>query len=179
MITSFYTQDELDELGFNSLGNDVLLSKNARIYSPQQIDIGNNVRIDDFCILSGEISLRSNIHIAPYCALYGAGGIIIEDFCGVSARSVIYSASDDYSGDFLIGPNQKEGTTNVIKGLVRMKKYSIIGTGCTVLPNVTIGEGCAVGAMSLVNESLEAWGIYAGIPAKKIKERNKGLLKFV
>jgi acetyltransferase-like isoleucine patch superfamily enzyme len=46
-----------------------------------------------------------------------------------------------------------------------------------VLPGVTLGEGCAIGAMSLVMKDVEPWSIYAGIPAKKIKERKNNLLK--
>ena len=55
----------------------------------------------------------------------------------------------------------------------------IVGSGCTVLPGVTLGEGVSVGAMSLINKSLDEWGIYVGIPAKKIKDRSKEMLKYV
>ena len=46
-----------------------------------------------------------------------------------------------------------------------------------ILPGVEIGEGSAIGAMSMCAKSLEPWGIYAGSPAKKIKERSKKLLE--
>lgn len=60
---------------------------------------------------------------------------------------------------------------------VLLKKHVLIGTGSTVLPGVTIGEGTSIGAMTLVNKSLDSWGIYIGIPAKKIKDRSQKLLK--
>ena len=44
------------------------------------------------------------------------------------------------------------------------------------MPNIKIKEGTAVGAMSFVNKDLEQWSIYAGIPCKKIKERNKNII---
>ena len=51
-----------------------------------------------------------------------------------------------------------------------------MGSGSVILPGVSLGEGVALGAMSLVNKSLEAWGIYAGQPAVWLKNRDKGLL---
>ena len=56
-------------------------------------------------------------------------------------------------------------------------RIGIIGTGSTLLPGVTLGEGCSVGAMSLINKSLPAWGIYAGIPARLLRPRSRKLLE--
>ena len=179
MVTSFYTQEELLSLGFVSLGENVLLSRKTSIYGAGSISIGNNVRIDDFCILSGKIEIGSNIHISAYVALYGSGGIILEDYTGISPRSTVYSAMDDFSGDYLIGPIHSMQCTNVQKGAVIIKKYSQVGTHSVIFPNVTIGEGCVVGAMTLVNISLKEWGIYIGQPAKLIKKRKMELLKYI
>ena len=179
VITSFYSDDELQQIGFKSIGKNVKISRKASIYSPQNISIGDNVRIDDFCILSGNITLGSHIHISAYVALYGAMGIVMEDYTGISPKSVVYSAMDDFSGDYLIGPIHPETTTNVKGGVVTIKKYAQIGSNTVVFPNLTIGEGVVVGACSLVTKSLDDWGIYMGVPAKRHNERNKGLLRFV
>ena len=85
-MTSFYTKEELLTLGFNHVGENVLISRKTSIYGPNRMSFGNNVRIDDFCILSGEITLGSNIHIGAYCGLYGANGIVMEDYTGLSPR---------------------------------------------------------------------------------------------
>ena len=178
MKTNFYSEEELKEIGLKAYGKNVLISRNATIYGADKINIGDNVRIDDFCILSGNISLGSYIHIAAYCGLFGGvAGIIMEDFTAVSSRSAVYAASDDYSGAALTNPMLPDKFRNVIEGAVTIKKHSIIGTGSTILPNITIGEGCSVGSMSLVNKSIDAWGIYVGIPCKRIKERKKDLLE--
>lgn len=178
-MTSFYTNEELIELGFKSVGKNVLVSRNAKFYGISNIEIGNNVRIDDFCILSGQIILGSHIHISSYCALYGANIIEMEDYTGLSPRCTVLSASDDFSGDFLISPMVDMTKTNVTGGKVLIKRYSQIGAGCIIFPDLTIENGVAVGAMSLVRHSLKEWCIYAGIPTKKIKDRNKGLLELV
>lgn len=178
-MNSFYSESELLEIGFKRVGKNVKLSRKASIYSPEKISIGDNVRIDDFCILSGQITIGSNIHISAYVALYGAMGIEIHDYSGVSPKSVIYSAMDDFSGDFLIGPIHPEETINVTGGEVRIGKFVQLGSNTVVFPNLTIGEGVVTGACSLVTRSLDEWGVYYGIPVKRVKERKKTLLRFV
>ena len=178
-MTSFYTEKELTELGLKKYGKNVLISRKCSIYSPAKISIGDNVRIDDFCILSGEIILGSYIHIAAYCALYGIFGIEMENYTGLSPRCTVFSATDDFSGNYLISPMVDKNKTNVTGGKVLIKKFSQIGAGSIILPSVIINEGVAVGAMTLVNRSLEEWGIYAGIPAKRIRARERGLLKLL
>ena len=180
MKTSFYTPEELAQIGLKSYGENVRISRYAQIYSPEKISIGDNVRIDDFCILSGNITIGSHIHIAAYCALYGADyGIIMEDYTGLSARATIYAAMDDFSGDYLIGPIHEDKSINVTGGLVQICKYAQIGVGGLVFPGVCVGEGTVLGAMSMAKQALIPWSIYAGIPAKKIKNRSKGLLDLI
>lgn len=178
-MSSFYTLEEVQQLGFKSIGEQVLISKKACFYGIQHIRIGNHVRIDDFCILSGHVTLGSYIHIGAYCALYGSMGIVMEDYTGLSPRCTVFSASDDFSGDYLISPMVAQEKTNVTGGLVHINRFSQIGAGCIILPCVEVGEGVAVGAMSLVKFDLEAWGIYTGTPVKRIKNRKKGLLKLI
>ena len=59
------------------------------------------------------------------------------------------------------------------------KTPNYIHPSVIISPNVIIGEGVAVGSMSLINKSLEAWGIYAGIPCRLLKPRRKNLFDFV
>ena len=176
-MTSFYSKDELLTLGLKSVGENVLISKKCSIYSAEKISIGSNVRIDDFCILSGNITIGNYCRIAAYCALYGSHGIVMEDYSGMAMKCTILSASDDYSGDYLIGPIYPDNLTNVRGGTVTFKHYSQLGACCLVFPNVTLNEGAAAGAMTLVNRDLDSWTINTGIPVSKTRPRNKGLLK--
>lgn len=174
--TSFLAADELKKIGFKSCGTNVLISRKASIYGASNISIGDNVRIDDFCILSGNIILGSNIHISAYVALYGAMGIELKDYTGISPKATIYSAMDDFSGDYLIGPVHPENTTNVTGGKVTLEKFVQIGCNSVIFPDVTIGEGAVIGAMSLIKESIKPWTINVGIPSAAIKQRHKTLL---
>lgn len=176
-MDDYYSKEELCKICFCSVGKNVFISKKVSIYNANIIKIGNNVRIDDFCILSGKIIIGNNVHISAGSYLFaGEAGIIIEDYSSISSRCAIYAITDDYSGEYLANPTVPAELRNVIKKEVIIKKYSIVGTGSTILPGVIIEEGCSVGAMSLVKESLQPWGIYVGIPCKRIKEKSKKLL---
>lgn len=178
MNNSFLRQDELNEIGFSHLGKDVHISRNARIYNPEKMSIGNNVRIDDFCILSGKVEISDNIHVAAYSALFGGdAGIIIGKYSNISSRVCVYAISDDYSGGSMTNPTIPDKYKNVVSKCVRIGRHVIIGSGSTILPGVYLEEGTAVGAMSLCKYSTEPWGIYAGIPARRIKDRSRKLLE--
>lgn len=177
-MNSFYTTIELESLGLKKYGINVLISKKASIYGACNISIGDNVRIDDFCILSGNISIGNYVHIAAYCGLFGGeAGIRMDDFSGLSSRVVIYAASDDYSGGFLTNPTVKDEYRNLINNPVRIGRHVIIGTSSTILPGATIGQGTSIGACSLVTKDCDEWGIYVGTPVKRIKERSRKLLE--
>lgn len=176
----FYNEKELSTIGFKSIGNNVLVSKKISIYNPQNITIGSNVRIDDFVILSSssEIIIGNYVHIACYSSLIGKGKIIINDFVGISGRVSIYSSSDDYTGLAMTNPMVPEKYKKVNHGDIILGKHVIIGAGSVILPSVTIGEGCSIGALTLINKNCEEFSIYAGSPATKIGKRLKRFLKY-
>jgi galactoside O-acetyltransferase len=177
-MNSFFSDEELQELGLKAYGKNVLISKKCSIYGASNIQIGNNVRIDDFCILSGRIVIGSNIHISAYTGIFaGHTGVFIEDYATISSRIMVYAESDDYTGETMTNPMIPDEYRGVTKAAVTIRKNVIVGSGCTILPGVTIDEGASVGSMSLVNKSLEAWSVYVGIPCRKIKDRKKHLLE--
>ena len=177
-MNSFYSRIELQELGLACFGENVLISRKTSIYGAKNISIGSNVRIDDFCILSGKITLGNYIHIAAHTMLYGGDkGIVINDFAGLSSNVVIYTASDDYSGETMTNPMIPDKYKKVHNEEVIIERHVIVGTGCIVLPGVILKEGSSFGAMSLINKNSEPWSINGGIPFRKIKNRSKNLLK--
>ena len=178
MSASFFSEDELTEIGFASYGKGVLISRKASIYSPQKMRLGDYVRIDDFSFLNGEIHFGSYIHVSPFCLLVaGKQRIVLEDFSGLSAKVSVYGTSDDYSGASLTNPMVPDIYKTLIHGDVTICRHAIIGASSIILPGVVVGEGCAVGALSLVSRDLEPWGVYTGTPAKRVKERKKDLLE--
>ena len=150
MATSFYSEEELQQMGFAHVGHDVMISRKASIYGASNIWIGNHG---------------------------GTAGITFEDYTGISSHCAVYAASDDYSGDFMTNPTVPEKFTNVIEEPVVIKKYSNIGAGCIILPGVTIAEGCALCAMTLATKDTKPWGIYLGYQCIRIKERSQKMLE--
>lgn len=177
--TSFYTENELRNLGLKKYGKNVLISRNAILYSPDKLEIGDDVRIDDFCTISGNVKLGSYIHIAQFSSLYGGeAGVVMGDFSGLSSKVTIYATSNDYSGESMTNPmvpaKYKPGDK---EAQVKLGRHVIVGVASVILPGVEVGDGSSVGAMSMVAKSLEPWGIYVGAPARRIKDRSKKLLE--
>jgi len=177
--TKYYTTEELKNCGFRKIGKNVKIHENINLVGIENISIGSNVRIDPYAsiVASGPIHIGSFIHIGSYCSLIGAEGIFMDDFSGLSQGVKIYTKSDDYSGLHLTNPTVSNKYTNAQRGPVVLKKHVIIGSGTVILPGIEIGVGVSIGALSLVNRSLKEWGIYSGIPVKRLKNRSKNLLK--
>jgi acetyltransferase-like isoleucine patch superfamily enzyme len=175
---AYYTKQELENLGFNYIGVNVKISTKASIYNFDQISVGDNSRIDDFCIVSGRVKIGKNVHITPQCLIAGGEkGIIFEDFTTIAYQVKIFTQSDDYSGETMTNSTIPKEFKNEFKQQVILKRYSIVGAGSILMPGVILEEGTSVGAMSLVLNSTEPWNIYVGIPAQKLKKRQKNLLK--
>lgn len=176
---AFLNKDQIESMGFKSIGENVLLSDKASYYNCKDITIGSNTRIDDFAVLSagkGGIEIGQYVHIAIGASIIGAGTVYIKDFAGLSSRVSVYSSNDDYSGEFMTNPTVPDSFTNVSHGVVSIGRHAIVGSGAVILPNVTLEDGVAIGALSLVTKNCTEFGIYIGTPAKKIKERKRDLL---
>ena len=178
-MSNFLNEKELSELGIKSYGKHVLIGRHVVLYSPEQLTMGDDVRIDDFTIISGKVTMGSFIHVSQFCGIYGGDeGIVMEDFSGLSAKCSVYANSDDYTVLSMTNPMvpAKYKPTAISKP-VHIGKHAIIGCNSVVLPGVDIPEGAAVGSLSCVTRSLEPWSINIGIPAKKKSDRHKDILE--
>lgn len=176
---AYLTLSELNNMGFKSLGKNVKISDKASIYNANEIVIGDNSRIDDFCVISGKVTIGRNVHIAPMCLVAGGEkGIYSSDFSGLAYQVQVFTQSDDYSGRSLTNPTIPVDFKQEYKKAIFLGKHVIVGAGSIIFPGVHIADGCSIGAITLVTRSTEEWGIYVGNPAKRIKERRKDLLMF-
>lgn len=174
----FYGSEDLRAMGFDC-GENVLIHDTCQIVNIRGVKIGKNVRIDPFCVLSasgGYLHMGDYIHIASRCSVFAGGGVELHDFSGLSGGVTIYSTSDDYSGAVLTNPTVPEEYLRVTKKAVVIGRHGLIGAGAILLPGAMVGEGSAVGSLSLVTKPLEPWGIYFGQPAKRLKGRKRDLL---
>ena len=184
----FLSEEELKKVGFAELGTNVFISDKVSIYNPEKISIGSNVRIDDFCILSageGGIEIGNYVHISCYACLIGKALIKLHDFVAISIKASILSNTNDFSGEFLPAykeieiPKNAKDLTRVISKPVIFETHTGLGAHSVVMPGVTISIGSVVGAMSVVYEDLNPWGIYAGNPARFLKRRSDKAYKIL
>ena len=177
--TEFYKQEDLEGFGFKSLGRNVKIKKNVSIFFTENVSVGNNVRIDDNVILvagGSDTLIGSNVHIAANCYLAASAGLEMSDFSGLAPGVNIFTGTDDYSGKKLTNPTLPRKYIGGVSGKVTLGRHVIIGSGTVILPNVSIGDGSSVGALCLVTKNLEPWGVYFGVPVKKLKKRSQALL---
>ncbi|MBK5355081.1 acyltransferase [Pseudomonas sp. TH41] len=174
---AYLTEMQLKDAGFKKLGKQVRISDKASIYNADQIEIDDYSRIDDFCVISGRVSIGKYNHITPMCLVAGGTpGIVFDDFCTLAYGVKVFSQSDDYSGETLTNSLVPKKFKNEKFAAVHLQRHVIVGAGAVIFPGTIVAEGCSIGAMALVTKSTSPWGIYAGVPAKRVKERKTDLL---
>lgn len=174
----FMPDGALRKLGFASLGEDVKIHPGVILVGVENIHIGSHSRIDVHTIITAASSVRigAYVHIGAGCYLAGGEGITMEDLSTLSQGVKIYSVNDDYSGRSLTNPTVPSAYKVVRRAPVRLGRHVIVGAGSVILPGANIAEGSAVGALSLVTQATAPWGIYGGVPARRLKERSRDLL---
>lgn len=174
----YLSRDAMEAMGFKHIGRNVKISDKASIYNADQISIGDESRIDDFCLVSGVVTIGRNVHIGVFCNVAGGEpGITFEDYSAIAYGSHIFAQSDDYLGYAMTNPTVPDRYKKETKLPIVVGRHTLIGAKCVVFPGIVFGEGTSVGACSLVTRSTDPWGVYAGIPARRVKERKKDLLK--
>jgi acetyltransferase-like isoleucine patch superfamily enzyme len=174
----YLTSEEIRSIGFQSVGRDVQIASTARIYGAEYMSIGDRTVIDDFCVVSGNLQIGRNVHLAHGCRLIGGReGIVMEDFSGLAFGVTIFAQSDDYTGIALTNPTVPMKFRKISRSAVKLCRHVIVGAGSVVFPGVSIGEGASIGSMSMVTREVEPWSVYFGAPARRIKARKKDMLE--
>lgn len=150
-MPNIYNKQGLLSIGFKSVGEGVIVSKDARFFSIEG-KLGDGVRIDAYSILTGHIELGRNVHISPFCFLGGTGGTIrMGSNSGLSTHVSVFTKSADYS--------KKSLDTPKLTGHVSVGDHSIVGAGSTIMPGSRIGKDVSIGCNSVINGSIKAGSI--------------------
>ena len=160
---------------FAKCGKDVRVWPLAKIIGPETISLGDAVIIDDFVLIMGgrRSAIGSFIHIASFTSITGGGEFLMEDFATLSSGIRVFTGTDDFSGNYMANSAVPYPYRQPTRSFVTMKKHSIVGANSVILPGVTLGEGAAIGANSLVLKDCEPWTIYVGSPARPLKPRRR------
>ena len=166
---------DLNELGFRQLGSDVVVWDRAQIICPEEISLGDYTMIDDFALLNGKggLQIGSYVHIVSFASITGGGGCRVGDFTSISGGARIFSGTENLR-DCLFGPSVPPEFRRALRIPVHIGDHVIIGANAVVLPGARIFEGAVIGAGSVVlkDQVCDAWCIYAGSPARKIRRRD-------
>lgn len=147
------------------------ISSHAKIYG--NLKVGKNVRIDDGCILTGDIEIGDYVHIGAYSVLLGKNGIKIGSFTGFSPFTVIFTSCDDFSGETLFGPTIPEEYKNIKHSPVTIGDFVICGVKSSIVA-VDVPDGVSLGGHSMLKIKPHPWSIYAGSPARYLGHRDRG-----
>ena len=180
---------------FQSVGRNVIFGRNIAIRHPHKITIGNNVVIDDNCVIDAKgeknkgITIGDNVFISRNTILScKEGNITIGDDTNIGTNCLIHSETSVAIGSHVLlaaycyvvaGGNHDFSRKDlpiilqpsISKGGVTLQNDVWLGAGVTVLDGVTIHKGTIVGAGAVVNTDLPAYSIAQGLPAKVTKKR--------
>ncbi|MEZ6099734.1 MAG: hypothetical protein R3E01_12265 [Pirellulaceae bacterium] len=178
-----YTHEELRDMGVASVGTHVRIHRSVQLFNCSHIHFGDNTRVDCFSVISaGEagVHIGNCVHLAAGVYLFGSGGgITLEDFVGLSSRVSVYTASDDYVDGFMTNPTIPDEFRRVTRGDVLLKKHVIVGAGSVILPDVQLGVGAAIGALTCIRQNIADFEIWVGggMAAKWAGVRDRSLLE--
>jgi UDP-2-acetamido-3-amino-2,3-dideoxy-glucuronate N-acetyltransferase len=143
------------------LGSGVKLSKFINLYGCR---VGDETKIGAFVEIQKNVTVGARCKISSHTFI--CEGVTIEDEVfvghGVTFINDTYPRATTSGGELQTEEDWKVGTTLVKRG-------ASIGSGSTILSNVTIGEGALVGAGSMVTKDVPAHAVVAGNPARLLR----------
>lgn len=112
------------------------------------------------------VDIGHHCHFAPNCVLYGWGGLTIRAYCNIAAHTVF--ATVGHHDEITDRPMALTGEK---AGPITLDEDVWIAANVTVTANTRIARGCVVGANAVVTRDTEPMGLYAGVPARRLRNR--------
>jgi len=177
----YYSEDDLRSAGFRSIGTDVKIHERANIFGAEHISIGEprphrpvrQCRRDVADRHRVVHSHRRVLHMSVSCGLtigsFSAFGVGFQDIYVVERLRRPLPAVAAAVHSLRAAKGCRAGRRHV-------RGHNIVGTNALILPGVTFAEGSAVGAMCVVQESLQPWTFYVGAPARKVRDRSRDVV---
>jgi acetyltransferase-like isoleucine patch superfamily enzyme len=157
-------------------GHDVTICEPVTLLKPEALALKSRVMISEFAFIHAGLGthIGNFVHVASHVSIGGGGYCVLEDFVGVASGARLVTGTDLVDGSGLPGPTVPAECRSFVRSYVHCGKHAFLGTNCVVLPGLTVGEGAVVAAGSVVTKDLEPWGVYAGVPARRVKDRPRG-----
>jgi acetyltransferase-like isoleucine patch superfamily enzyme len=138
-------------------GGRLVISDHVEFYPGTYISLGGP---------DGFMEIGHHTHFAPGCALYGHGGLTIGPYCNIAAHCVLTTVGHD--------PVRRAQPMALAPAVVRpitLVEDVWLGANVTVTSGVTIARGCIIGANAVVTRDTSEYGLYAGVPARRVRDR--------
>lgn len=176
MDNLFFDTARLRHLGRNSK-----IGKAVRIRAPEKVSIGDNVIIDDFTYISGEVNIGDYVHIAAGCTVSASTSkITFAPFSGISSGVRVYGASSNYVRAGLDLPTiPAEYQFGAEEAEVYLQRFSLVGANTVILPGVNLPEGFACGANLLLRSKakFEPWTVLIDGNGRTIPRRGREMVE--
>ena len=130
-----------------------------------KLGAGSSIHLGAYFYARRSLSIGCTSVVNGGCSLDTRGGIVIGNNVSISREAIILTADHDPFHINFAGRCRQ----------VTICDYVFIGTRAMILPGVRLGEGCVIGAGSVVTHDIAPYTIVAGVPGRKIGERPKGL----
>ena len=175
------------------VGDNVRFDRGLTIQDAPAIRIGSHVRFYPNCFMQGSgdvriddhvdffpntyistgdakchIEIGHHTHFAPNCVLYGWGNLTIGPYCNIAAHCVFATVGHDP-----VIRQKPMALAAACAGPITLVEDVWLGANVTVTANVTIERGCIIGANAVLTRSTEPFGLYVGVPARRLRDRKR------
>jgi acetyltransferase-like isoleucine patch superfamily enzyme len=174
-------------------GRNVIFGQNVVLRHPHKIRIGDNVVIDDNCLIdakgernagitigsgvfigrnsilsckNGDIAVEEGANIGFNCELFSASRVTIGRDALLAAYCYVIGGDHDFHDPAAAVLSQGRTSAGVAIGA-----GAWLGAGAKILDGVTIGDGAVIGAGAVVREAVAAGAIAVGVPARVVGQR--------
>jgi len=171
-MRGFYMMDAPGEC---RIGNDVTFYPNCFVQGKaDRLIIANNVDFfpGQYLSLGGKgsfIEIGHHTHFAPSCILYGWGGLKIGPCCNIAGHTVFATIGHDP----VIRADKAMCEVSPVAGPITLVEDVWTGANVVITANVTVAKGCIIGAGAVLTKSTEPYGLYVGVPARRLRDRRR------
>ena len=145
------------------------------IVAPEMIGIEEGARLDSFVKLEGGqgVYIGKYVHIASFCHInIGGGTVSLGDYSMCASGAKVLGGSNKIEGISMSSSAPKEMQV-VERYKTIVGPYAFVGTNAVIMYGINIGKGAVIAAGAVVTKNVPPYEVWAGIPAKKISNRQK------